>query len=182
MSTSRWMPPYTSIQRIMAPPTAGPCMMKVRGIGGLSDPCRLDDRPDPAADPVSAGRHPAAGRAFARRHPAADPGAGCLAAAGSASVGSGCSCALSSRVDGAAPWRQRMEPQKVATQNEQCACEFARYRRQFPPKFRRELKNGSQISRRYSMKLAAIACNKESLAPSAFLTIFRARFEAGHCI
>ena len=34
MSTSRWMAPYTSIQRIMAPPTAGPCMMKVRGIGG----------------------------------------------------------------------------------------------------------------------------------------------------
>src|SRR6516162_4677327 len=99
----RWTPPYTSIQRTMAPPPAGPCLMKVRGIG-LSDPCRLDDHPDPAADPVSVGRHPAAaGRAFARRHPAADPDAGCPAAAGSASVGSGCSCAFSSRVDGATP-------------------------------------------------------------------------------
>src|SRR5215831_7919183 len=124
----RWTPPYTAIQRTMAPPPAGPCLMKVRGIG-LSDPCRLDDHPDPAADPVSVGRHPAAaGRAFARRHPAADPDAGCPAAAGSASVGSGCSCAFSSRVDGAnprgqPPWRQRMEPQKVAAQNGQCACE-----------------------------------------------------------
>src|SRR5262249_10133 len=44
---------------------------------------------------------------------------------------------------GPPPWRQRMEPQKVATQNEQCACENSRrYRRQFPPKFRRELKAG----------------------------------------
>src|SRR5262249_10288060 len=74
---------------------AGPSMMTV-GVE-LSGPCRLadlpDDRPVPAADPASVGRRPvAAGRAFARRHPAADPGAGCPAAVGSASAGSGYSC------------------------------------------------------------------------------------------
>src|SRR5262249_32649503 len=115
----RWTPPYTSIQRIMAPPPAGPCPMKMPA-GGLRGPCRLDDHPvrlddhpDPAAEEASVGRHPAAaGRAFARRHPAADPDAGCPAAAGSASVGSGCSYAFSSRVDGANPlgvnaWNRR---------------------------------------------------------------------------
>jgi hypothetical protein len=40
------------------------------------------------------------------------------------------------------PWCQRMEPQKVATQNEQCACEFRAISTPIPPKFRRELKAG----------------------------------------
>jgi len=39
-------------------------------------------------------------------------------------------------------WHQRMEPRKVATQNEHARANFAQYRRQFPPKFRRELKTG----------------------------------------
>src|SRR5499427_4842921 len=138
----RWTPPYTSIQRIMAPPPAGPCLMKVRGVG-LSDPCRLgdhparlDDHPDPAAEEASVGRHlAAAGRAFARRHPAADPDAGCPAAAGSASVGSGCSCAFSSRVDGANPlgvnaWNRRKLRRKTGNGR----AKFARYRPQFPPR------------------------------------------------
>jgi hypothetical protein len=110
---------------------------------GLSDPCRLDDRPGPAADPVSVGRRPAAaGRAFARRHPAADPGAGCLAAAGSASVGSGCSCALSSRIDGLPPDVNAWNRRKLRRKTSNARANFARYRCQFPPKFRRELKTG----------------------------------------
>jgi hypothetical protein len=45
-------------------------------------------------------------------------------------------------LNGLPPCGQRMEPQKVATQNEQCACEFRAISTPIPPKFRRELKAG----------------------------------------
>src|SRR5262245_64775717 len=66
---------------------SGPCRR-----AGRHPADRLDGRPDPAAGRACAGRRPAAaGRAFVRRRLAVGPDAGCSAAAGSASAGSGCS-------------------------------------------------------------------------------------------